>query len=216
MDPARNPRSRFRSLTGQLPPAEAVQSPVSEAHECTGRTSTGELDVYPALQQARSDLFGVCVAGTSGHVYTAGDAETEFTIMSVAKPFVFALVCEAARPGERAREDRGERHRPPVQLARGGRAKRRRTHESDGEPRRDRDDEPRSRRDRRGRSGRFIHDGLSRFAGRPLKLDEDGVRLGLGDEPGQPRPRRASSRCPEPDLLAIRRTRSTCTRGRAP
>jgi glutaminase len=42
-----------------------------------------------------SDLFGVCVVGTSGHVYAVGDAEHEFTIMSVSKPFVFALVCEA-------------------------------------------------------------------------------------------------------------------------
>ena len=42
-----------------------------------------------------SDLFGVCVVGTSGNVYAVGDAEHEFTIMSVSKPFVFALVCEA-------------------------------------------------------------------------------------------------------------------------
>jgi glutaminase len=35
------------------------------------------------------------VVGTSGNVYAVGDAEHEFTIMSVSKPFVFALVCEA-------------------------------------------------------------------------------------------------------------------------
>src|SRR4029079_1493876 len=37
-------------------------------------------------------------------VYAAGDAEHEFTIMSVSKPFVFALMCE--RLGPDARRDR--------------------------------------------------------------------------------------------------------------
>ena len=47
----------------------------------------------PALPGER--LFGICVVGTSGNVYAVGDAEHEFSIMSVSKPFVFALVCEA-------------------------------------------------------------------------------------------------------------------------
>jgi glutaminase len=55
-----------------------------------GKNST----VYPALARVPSNLFGVCVAGTSGNVYAVGDAEYEFTIMSVSKPFVFALVCQ--------------------------------------------------------------------------------------------------------------------------
>jgi glutaminase len=41
------------------------------------------------------ELFGICVVGTSGSIYTVGDADYEFTIMSVSKPFVFALVCQA-------------------------------------------------------------------------------------------------------------------------
>ncbi|MBV9384446.1 MAG: glutaminase A [Streptosporangiaceae bacterium] len=49
---------------------------------------------YPALARVPGDLFGICVAGVSGSIYRAGDAGYEFTIMSVAKPFVFALVCE--------------------------------------------------------------------------------------------------------------------------
>ena len=50
--------------------------------------------VYPALQGVDPDLFGIAVVGTSGLTVTAGDATTEFTIMSVAKPFVLALVCD--------------------------------------------------------------------------------------------------------------------------
>jgi glutaminase len=45
-------------------------------------------------------LFGVCVAGVGGSLYAAGDAEVEFALMSVAKPFTFALVCEALGPEE--------------------------------------------------------------------------------------------------------------------
>jgi glutaminase len=69
---------------------------VDEAYETYKSVTEGKnSEVYPALARVPSDLFGVCVVGTSGHVYAVGDAEHEFTIMSVSKPFVFALVCEA-------------------------------------------------------------------------------------------------------------------------
>ena len=51
-------------------------------------------DYIPALAQARPDLFGIAVAGVGGHVAGVGDSTHAFTIQSVAKPFVFALVCE--------------------------------------------------------------------------------------------------------------------------
>ena len=51
-------------------------------------------DVYPALQRVGSNLFGVCVVATGGNVFAIGDADYEFAIMSVSKPFVFALVCQ--------------------------------------------------------------------------------------------------------------------------
>ena len=54
----------------------------------------------PALAQAPPELFGICVVGARGGVYGVGDAEVEFTIMSVAKPFVFALVCATFGPEE--------------------------------------------------------------------------------------------------------------------
>src|SRR5262249_57920597 len=47
-----------------------------------------------------------CIVGTTGRVYAAGDIDYEFTIMSVSKPFVFALVCETIGP-EQAREQLG-------------------------------------------------------------------------------------------------------------
>jgi glutaminase len=57
----------------------------------SGLTSTQ----YPALASVSRDLFGICLVGVDGATYTAGDCDHAFTIMSVAKPFVFALVCDA-------------------------------------------------------------------------------------------------------------------------
>ncbi len=47
-----------------------------------------------------ADLFGICVVGTTGGVSGVGDDDRPFAIMSVAKPFVFALVCQAIGPEE--------------------------------------------------------------------------------------------------------------------
>lgn len=90
--------------TGALPGPEAVQALVDDAHRrhrpvSDGATST----VYPALERVNPEMFGVCVVGVNGHVYAAGDAGANFTIMSVAKPFVFALVCELLGPEESRR-----------------------------------------------------------------------------------------------------------------
>ena len=82
--------------TGHLPSEDRVRALVAEAHERFRSDTEGEnSQVYPALARVPSGLFGVCVAGTGGNVYPAGDADHEFTIMSVSKPFVFALVCQA-------------------------------------------------------------------------------------------------------------------------
>ena len=81
--------------TGHLPPAERVKALVDEAHQLFKANDEGKnSEVYPALARARRDLFGVCVVGTNGNVHAVGDAEVEFSIMSVSKPFVFALVCQ--------------------------------------------------------------------------------------------------------------------------
>jgi glutaminase len=119
-----------------------------------------------------SDLFGVCVVGSNGKIYVAGNADIEFSIMSVAKPFVFALVCQTLGP-EQSREKIGVngtglpfnsltaieqssdgRTNPMVNsgaiattsLVPGGNVEDR---------------------------WRFIQDGLSRFAGRTLSIDAE-------------------------------------------
>jgi glutaminase len=87
--------------TGRLPRPEVVQALVTEAHERFQSSNEGENSpVYPALAAMPSDLFGICVAGTNGNHYAAGDADYEFSVMSVSKPFVFAMVCELLGPEE--------------------------------------------------------------------------------------------------------------------
>ena len=93
--------------TGRLPAAEHVVRLVDEAYQrCKSNKDGKNSQVYPALAAIPSDLFGVCVVGTSGEVYAVGDAEYEFSIMSVSKPFVFAEVCQAVGP-EQARQKLG-------------------------------------------------------------------------------------------------------------
>ncbi|HKA82184.1 MAG TPA: glutaminase, partial [Xanthobacteraceae bacterium] len=80
---------------------------VDEAYQRYRSDTEGKnSDVYPALARVPSELFGVCVVGTSGNVHAVGDTDYEFSIMSVSKPFVFALVCQELG-AEAAREKLG-------------------------------------------------------------------------------------------------------------
>jgi glutaminase len=90
--------------TGDLPAAAQVAALVADAFEQYRHNGDGEnAQVYPVLAAVAPDLFGLCVVGTDGSLYAAGDSAVEFTIMSVSKPFVFALVCEAIGPEEARR-----------------------------------------------------------------------------------------------------------------
>jgi glutaminase len=105
-NPSQVSRPSFVS-TGHLPEQELVKKVVTEAHEKFKSDTQGKnSQVYPALAKVPANLFGLCVVGTTGNIYQAGDSEYEFSIMSVSKPFVFALVCEAIG-AEEARQKLG-------------------------------------------------------------------------------------------------------------
>ncbi len=159
--------------TGSLPDGDRVQALVDEAfarhrHEAGGETSR----VYPALTRVPPELFGVCIVGVNGAVHSAGDAEVAFPIMSVAKPFTLALVCEALGPDAVQREIGVNATGLPFNSVTA------------------------IERDPRGRTNPMVNpgamataglipgatpaerwsvllEGLSRFAGRPLELDEE-------------------------------------------
>jgi glutaminase len=91
--------------TGHLPPAQHVIRLVDEAYErCRSNKDGKNAQVYPALAEVPSDLFGICVVGTNGEIYAVGDADYEFSIMSVSKPFVFASVCQVVGAEEARRK----------------------------------------------------------------------------------------------------------------
>jgi glutaminase len=89
---------RFVS-TGSLPPVDRIRALVTSAWETFAPVTEGDVStVYPALERVSPDLFGLCLVGTSGASFAAGDADVPFSIMSVSKPFVLALACEAVGP----------------------------------------------------------------------------------------------------------------------
>jgi glutaminase len=159
--------------TGHLPAAERIVALVDEVHARYKTDTTGKnSQVYPALAAVPSDLFGICVVGTDGAIYAVGEADHEFSIMSVSKPFVFALVCQALG-AERARQNLGANATglPFNSLAAVERSPDGRTNPMvnagaiattslvPGAT--------------VGAKWKFIHDGLSLFAGRPLPLNEE-------------------------------------------
>ena len=141
-------RATYRPVTCRRPTwSKLVARPTAVPRDAAAEVSDG----LPGAGGVPRDLFGICVVGTEGAVYAAGDADHEFTIMSVSKPFVFALVCEALGAEKRASEIGVNAHGPAVQLGDGHRAQRRRPHQPDGQRRRDRHHQPRAGRHGRGK-----------------------------------------------------------------
>jgi len=82
--------------TGQLPTPDQIRALIDEAYErYRGVTDGAVADYIPALGVVDPALFGVAVVGANGREHSAGDAMHPFTIQSISKAFVFALVLEA-------------------------------------------------------------------------------------------------------------------------
>ncbi|MCT9871460.1 glutaminase A [Paenarthrobacter aurescens] len=81
--------------TGTLPGWEQVDARVIASLERNRACTDGAVaDYIPVLAQADPELFGVCVVEVDGGLHVAGDSEVEFSIQSISKAFVYALVCE--------------------------------------------------------------------------------------------------------------------------
>ena len=82
--------------TGHLPTETVVRQLVAEAHQRFGTVREGKVARYiPALASANPADFGIAVASTEGQLFEAGEAHQPFSIQSISKPFVFALICQA-------------------------------------------------------------------------------------------------------------------------
>lgn len=169
---APNPTHRHIS-TGRLPEPVQVTAVLQEAWERYLPTDDGEVSlVYPALSIVAPEQFGLALVGVNGASYESGSSRQTFTMMSVAKPFTYALVGEASgldrvrslvgvdatglpfNSGYAVERFRDGRTNPMVNagaiatasLAPGASLAER---------------------------WEWLHDGLSRFAGRSLELDQD-------------------------------------------
>ena len=87
--------------TGELPQGDEVRDAVTAAYERYRTNGDGAVaDYIPILAGASPEWFGISVVGARGRSFEIGDVETTFSVQSVSKPFVFALVCEAIGYGE--------------------------------------------------------------------------------------------------------------------
>jgi len=85
----------FLISTGHLAAPPEVETLIRAAYQRYKGLDEGKVaDYIPALAKVSRALFGICVVGTSGATFAIGDATHEFSIQSVSKPFVFALVSE--------------------------------------------------------------------------------------------------------------------------
>jgi glutaminase len=93
-----------RVSTGDLPSLEELRHVVTEAYERYRTNREGVVaDYIPVLAGASPEQFGIAVAGVRGRTFEIGDVDTTFSVQSVSKPFVFALVCDAIGYGEARR-----------------------------------------------------------------------------------------------------------------
>lgn len=84
------------AATGRMPGWDRVEALAREAYERARPVDSGTVaDYIPALAEADPALFGLCVAEVDGELHAVGDADVEFSIQSISKAFVYALVCEA-------------------------------------------------------------------------------------------------------------------------
>lgn len=75
--------------------ARLVQQYLDRIREDHAGDSEGALaDYIPELASVDADGFGLSLSSSDGFVYESGDAQTEFTIQSISKPFTYALALD--------------------------------------------------------------------------------------------------------------------------
>lgn len=81
--------------TGHLPPSKRIDDLVAAAYAQYRGLREGQVATYiPALAAADPEYFGLSVCEVDGNIHTAGQSNHEFSIQSISKAFVYALVCD--------------------------------------------------------------------------------------------------------------------------
>jgi hypothetical protein len=87
---------RQRASTGGLLSDSFIDATLADIHARYGGLDDGEIaDYIPILAEADPRWFGLSLIESAGTVHEAGDVDIEFSIQSISKAFVFALVCQA-------------------------------------------------------------------------------------------------------------------------
>src|SRR5699024_9743406 len=140
-----------RARTGDLPAETRVAALVREAHARYAASQDGTVaDYIPILGEADPRLFGLSLAEVDGTVHHAGDADVAFSVQSISKAFVPALPFSSVIALEL---NEGSPMNPMVNA--GAIAT---TALMPGET--------------AEQKWRAVQEGLSRFAGRPLEIDQ--------------------------------------------
>ncbi len=162
--------------TGTVPAGQQIDDLLARAYDRAARHREGTVaDYIPILAEADPEAFGLCVADVEGGLHELGDTRTPFSIQSISKAFVYALLCEALGH-ERVLDVVGVNNTGlafnsvvAIEL-------------NDGHPM-----NPMVNAgalattalmpgDTAGEMWDGVHDGLSRFAGRPLEVDDEVYR----------------------------------------
>lgn len=87
---------RQRAFTGGLPGDVFIDATLAEIHDRYRVLDDGVVaDYIPILAEADPARFGLSLIESAGNVHEVGDADVEFSIQSISKAFVFALVCQS-------------------------------------------------------------------------------------------------------------------------
>ena len=82
--------------TGAVPAGPRIDDLLAKAYAHAERHREGAVaDYIPVLAAADPEAFGLCVADVDGGLHELGDTRTPFSIQSISKAFVYALLCEA-------------------------------------------------------------------------------------------------------------------------
>ncbi|WP_423058330.1 glutaminase A [Brevibacterium linens] len=93
---AEPPTVKQLALTGSLPTDTAIGQTLTDVHLRYSDLDDGEVaDYIPILAEADPAWFGLSLVEATGDVHEAGDSAIGFSIQSISKAFVFALVCHA-------------------------------------------------------------------------------------------------------------------------
>ncbi|MEL4318555.1 glutaminase A [Leifsonia sp. YIM 134122] len=78
-----------------LPPSPIIDELLAAAYGRAESHHEGVVaDYIPILAEADPEAFGLCIVDVQGGLHELGDTRTRFSIQSISKAFVYALVCQ--------------------------------------------------------------------------------------------------------------------------